>query len=299
MIEAPTISIDDVSVTEGNSGATPAGFTVSLDTPSTETVTVDYATADGSATAGLDYTAASGTLTFLPGQTSKPVSVDVLGDLLDEPNETFSVSLSNPVNTSFGDDVGTGTILDDDETVNTPPVAVDDAATTPEDTPVDVNVLANDTDADGHALTITSFTQPAHGTVTETVDHKLHYAPAADFHGTDTFEYTISDGHGGSDTATVTITVTPVNDAPVAFDATRTTPEDTTLSSSVPAATDVDGDTLTYALVAGLPGLTFNADGTFTYMPPATSTGRRRSRTRRTTAPSTPTSRRSRSSSRR
>ena len=152
---------------------------------------------------------------------------------------------------------------------NLAPDAVNDAKTTAEDTPTDVSVLANDVDADGDPITLTSFTQPANGTVTENPDHSLHYVPALNFHGTDTFTYTVSDGRGGSDTATVTITVTPVNDAPVAANDSRTTPEDTPFSASV-SATDVDGDTLTFSVVGAAPaGLSFNANGSYTYTPPA------------------------------
>src|SRR5262249_14659846 len=90
----PALSIGDVAVTEGDSGTTDATFTVSLSAASGKTVTVDYATADGSAAAGDDYTAASGTLTFAPGETSKTVTVSVIGDRIDEDDETFVVNLS-------------------------------------------------------------------------------------------------------------------------------------------------------------------------------------------------------------
>ncbi len=152
--------------------------------------------------------------------------------------------------------------------VNDAPVAQDDAATTAEDTPVDVDVLANDTDVDGDTLSIASFTQPAHGTVS-LVAGKLRYAPAADYNGPDSFTYKANDGQADSNAATVSITVTAVNDAPVAHDSSHSTDEDTTLNAAV-SATDVDGDTLTYSEVGPhLAGLTLNADGTFTYVPPA------------------------------
>src|SRR5204863_11064 len=90
---APALAIGNVSVMEGNSGTTSAELTVSLSAASGRTVTVNYATANGTATAGSDYLAANGTLTFLPGQTNKTISVAVLGDLLNEPDETFLVQL--------------------------------------------------------------------------------------------------------------------------------------------------------------------------------------------------------------
>ncbi len=111
----PGLSIDDVSVSEGASGTTPAAFVVSLSGPSSQTVTVQYATADQGATSPADYTAkALTTLTFLPGETSQPVTVNVKGDTKDETDETFVVNLSNAVNASLDDTQGEATILDDD-----------------------------------------------------------------------------------------------------------------------------------------------------------------------------------------
>lgn len=110
----PTISINDVSVTEGNVGTVTAGFTVSLSAASTSTVTVDFITTGVTATSGTDFVASSGTVTFLAGQTSKPINITVNGDTLDEINETFTVDLSNPTNATIADFQGVGTILDDD-----------------------------------------------------------------------------------------------------------------------------------------------------------------------------------------
>src|SRR5262249_52907093 len=110
-----TASIANVTVTEGNSGATPAIFTVSLSQASPETVTMNYATADGTATiAGFDYAAASGPLTFTPGQTSKTITVNVTGDTKPEFNETFAVNLSNVTNAIASAPQATGTIVNDD-----------------------------------------------------------------------------------------------------------------------------------------------------------------------------------------
>jgi hypothetical protein len=78
---------------------------------------VTYTTADGTATAGSDYTPASGPVTFLPGQTSRPVSVPVLGDDVVEADETFQVNLSSPTNATIGDGQGIGTITNDDTTL--------------------------------------------------------------------------------------------------------------------------------------------------------------------------------------
>jgi Ca2+-binding RTX toxin-like protein len=123
----PTVTIGNTSLTEGNSGTTNATFTVSLSNPSTETVTVDYSTIDGTATTGSDYTLTTGTVTFTPGQTSQTVNVPVIGDLNFENNETFNVNLANPTNATLGTTaIGTGTIVNDD--LPTISVAVTDAA---------------------------------------------------------------------------------------------------------------------------------------------------------------------------
>jgi hypothetical protein len=91
-----------------------AAFTVTLSPSSSSTVTVKYATANGTATSGSDYVAASGTLTFTAGQTSKTISVAVNGDTQDEPNETFYLSLSNPTNATIGTAQAAATIVDDE-----------------------------------------------------------------------------------------------------------------------------------------------------------------------------------------
>lgn len=110
----PSISIADVAVTEGNAGTVNAVFTATLSAASGQTVTVAYATANGTATAGTDYTAASGTLTFVPGVTSQSITVVVTGDAVTEPAETFVINLATPTNSTIADGQATGTILNDD-----------------------------------------------------------------------------------------------------------------------------------------------------------------------------------------
>lgn len=112
---APALSVSDVSVTEGNSGDRNAAFVVRLSAASGRTASVRFATADGSATASSgDYVARSGTLTFQAGETEKTVGVTVRGDTRDEPNETFTLALSQPSGASLGTSTATGTIRDDD-----------------------------------------------------------------------------------------------------------------------------------------------------------------------------------------
>ena len=110
----PDVAVSDVSVTEGSSGYTTARFTVSLSAPSDGPVSVDYATQPGTAAAGSDFVATSGTLTFAPGQTARSVDVSVVGDTLNEANESFGLELSSPQGANIGDGHGVGTILDDD-----------------------------------------------------------------------------------------------------------------------------------------------------------------------------------------
>lgn len=111
---APSVSVADVTITEPNAGNSNATFTVTLSAASARAVTVDYSTADGTALAGSDYDAAAGTLTFAAGVTTQSVIVTVRGDTIDEDNETYSLNLSNPVNTAITDGQATGTITDND-----------------------------------------------------------------------------------------------------------------------------------------------------------------------------------------
>jgi gliding motility-associated-like protein len=185
--------------------------------------------------------------------------------------------------------------------VNDAPVANDDVNTTPEDTPVSGNVLTNDTDVDGNPLTVTQFTIagvpgtftagqtatiPGVGTLVINSNGTYTFTPAPNYNGTvPAVTYTVSDGQGGTDTALLQITVTPVNDAPVANDDVNTTPEDTPVSGNVLTNdTDVDGDALTVTqfTIAGVPGtftagqtatipgvgtLVINSNGTYTFTP--------------------------------
>ncbi len=165
--------------------------------------------------------------------------------------------------------------------VNDNPVAVDDSATTNEDTSVTVDVVANDTDVDGDSRTLQSVGTAAHGSVT-IVGGQAQYSPVADFHGTDSFTYVVSDGHGGTATGTVNITVNSVNDNPVAVDDSATTNEDTPVTVDVVGNdTDVDGDARTLqsvgtashgsvTIVGGQahysPAADFNGNDSFTYV---------------------------------
>src|SRR5262249_44655478 len=124
------ISISDASATEGNTGTTPMTFHVTLSKASTQTVTVDYKTVDGTALSGSDYVALStATLSFSPGQTSKDITVMVNGDTFFEGNEVFTVNLSNPTNATILKEIGVGTIIDDD---GTPTISINSTVTVTE-----------------------------------------------------------------------------------------------------------------------------------------------------------------------
>jgi chitinase len=134
----PSLSIGNTTVTEGNIGTTSAAFNVTLSATTTNTVTVAYATAPGSATSPADYASTSGTLTFNPGETSKQVTVQVEGDTLSETNETYSVNLSAATNATISDDSGLGTITDND----TPTITIG-ASTVTEGNSGTVNAVFN------------------------------------------------------------------------------------------------------------------------------------------------------------
>ena len=110
----PSLSIADTSIVEGDAGIVPDAFFVSLSDQSAQTVTVDYRSIDGTARAGIDYEAASGTLTFNPGQISAQIPVNVIGNVDDDGDRTFTMELTAPVNATIADGVATGTIVDDD-----------------------------------------------------------------------------------------------------------------------------------------------------------------------------------------
>ncbi|HVX61702.1 MAG TPA: cellulose binding domain-containing protein [Pirellulales bacterium] len=318
----PSLSIGDVSQAEGDGGTTNFTFDVTLSAPSSDAVTVQYSTADGTAHAGNDYNAASGTITFSPGQTTRQITVQVLGDTTPEANETFAVKLSHPSGATLATTQATGTIVNDDTTAssgdftfkvgadwgsgftgqitatnssqqtindwqlefdfageitaiwdativshvgnhylvrnagwnatiapgatvsfgfngspgngtvaptnyllhaatttgggggdnggggaNQAPTAGGDTAVVDPGQPTVINVLSNDSDPDGDALSVTGITRPAHGVAVLNSDGTVAYTSNDGFTGSDAFTYTVSDGRGGTDSATVTLTV--------------------------------------------------------------------------------------------
>ncbi len=223
----PALSIGDASAAEGDSGSATLDFTVTLDSAATATVTVEWATSDGTATAGTDYTAGSGTLTFGAGDSSRTVSVTVLGDEVDEPDETFTVTLTNPSGATLGDATATGTITndDDDPTVTlvlTPDTITEDGG---------ASALSATLDhASGRDTVVTVSVSPV-GPATasdyslspnvETLDLMI---PAGDTESDGTVTITAVDNAVHAPDKTVTVSATAANDAGV------TNPQDVTLT---------------------------------------------------------------------
>src|SRR5262249_37571702 len=110
----PTLSVNDLTLIEGDSGTSLVTFTVLLNAVSNQTISVDYATASGTAREGSDFQPTNGTLRFSPGETSHTIAVNINGDKLVEPDETISLNLSNPLNATISDTQGLGTIQNDD-----------------------------------------------------------------------------------------------------------------------------------------------------------------------------------------
>ena len=155
---APTLSI--ANLTTPNETAAARLVTVSLSAASSQTVTVDYATANGTATATNDYVAATGTLTFSPGDTSKTIPITIVQDTLDEVNETFTVGLSSPSNATIADATGVMTITDDE---GTPTLTIANVTTSNENA---ANLTATVTLSGVSAQTITVAYATANGTAT-------------------------------------------------------------------------------------------------------------------------------------
>jgi len=213
----------DVDRDEGDAGATAFTFEVTRTSGLGHAMTVDFAvTGSGADPATAEDFAGGalpqGTLDFAPGATVVPLTVEIAGDTDVEPDQRFTVALSNPQGNPVGASTGgsrVGIIRNDDLPLvaNTPPVARDDIAATPEDTDVTIPVLGNDSDAESDPLQIVAIGNrpdlggpPGFGTVTQSGD-TLIYEPDPGFRGTDAFSYEISDGNGGTAAARVEVVV--------------------------------------------------------------------------------------------
>jgi serralysin len=201
----PRASVNDVSRTEGTGGSSTVTFTVSLTVPVTSTQSVSYATADGSATAGSDYTAASGVLTFAAGESTKTVVVTLNPDSSVEPDESFSLVLSAPsAGLEIQDGTGVATILNDDAAPNVLPVANVSATPTTGTVPLAVQFTGSgSTDSDG---TITGYAWTFGDGGTANTANPAHTYNTT---GTFTATLTVTDNRGGTNSKSVQIVVQP------------------------------------------------------------------------------------------
>ena len=286
-VEAPTIVTPDSATVPEDSSAT--GNVLSNDSDADSVLTVASFMIEGNSHL-------AGETVILPGVGTLILEENGDYSFTPEPNWNGSVpQLTYTTNTGSSTtlDITVTPVNDNPDAVNDGPEALNDALTTAEDTALTIApsvLLANDTDPENDPLTITSVQDPTHGTVA-LVDGDVVFTPDPDYNGPASFTYTISDGQGGSDTATVNITVTPVNDnpdavndGPEALNDALTTAEDTalTIAPSVLLANDTDpeNDPLTItsvqdpthgtvALVDGdvvfTPDPDYNGPASFTY----------------------------------
>ncbi|QLQ30294.1 MAG: tandem-95 repeat protein [Candidatus Thiothrix singaporensis] len=242
---------NDIYTIEANSPATPLGI-LANDTVPAEGTTISIATAPSHG------------------------NVEVVGNHVEyTPNADYVGQDSFTYEVSDGTDTASATvtmIMQAASSTNHAPTTVNDSATTSAGTAVEINALANDTDADGDTLSIASVTQGAHGSVA-TANGKLTYTPAAGFTGSDSFTYTVSDG---TDTATATVAVTVqaasnTNHPPTTTINSATTATGATVDIDILGnASDPDGDTLSIAsFTQGGHGVVTKVGGKLTYTPNA------------------------------
>lgn len=262
-------AVDDAPVTAGDSYAVNEDDTLTVS--GVAGVLVNDSDIEGSSlTAALLNGPAHGSLTFNSN-----------GSFEYTPDADYSGSDSFTYKANDGSlDSTTTTVTIAVNAVNDAPVAVSDAFEVDEDDVLTVDAasgtLANDVDADGNSLSASLISGPEHGDLTFNANGSFEYTPDDDFSGTDSFTYKINDGLVDSAVTTVTITVAPVNDTPVADDDAYTTGEDQTLNVAAGIGVlmnddDLDGDSLEAVLVEDVSHgtLTLNADGSFTYNPDA------------------------------
>lgn len=248
-------------------------------------VSVSFATIAGSATAGSDFEATSGTVNFADGQTSQTITINILDDSDDEPNETFTVAISSPMGgASLGTSVSSSvTILDDDEpVVNNPPTSGPVTVTATEDIAASFaasTILANASPGTGEVgtQTVSISNVPASsaqgGSVVLNSDGSIAYQAAQDFNGTDSFVVTITDDAVPAETATFTVTVNvaAVNDDPVANNDTASTTQNQSVNINVLANDNAgpanEDQTLSVVASSAQGSVVVNSNNTLTFTP--------------------------------
>ncbi|MBI3503481.1 MAG: tandem-95 repeat protein, partial [Proteobacteria bacterium] len=261
-----TISVDIAAV---NDGPVTAGGTASGNEDTPITGQIAASDVDGDAlTFGL---AANG------GPAHGTVTVNPDGSYSYTPSANYNGTDSFTYTVADGKGgTTTGTISVDVAAVNDGPVTAGGTASGNEDTPITGQIAASDVDGDALTFGLAANGGPAHGTVTVNPDGSYSYTPSANYNGTDSFTYTVADGKGGTTTGTISVNVAAVNDGPVTSGGTASGNEDTPITGQL-AASDVDGDALSYAVAPnGAPAhgtVTLNLDGSYTYTPSANYNG--------------------------
>ena len=282
----PTTTIS-YTISDGNGGTATASVAVTVTAVNDSPVAVNNSVTTAEDTAanninvlGNDSDLDGDTLTVTSASSPNgTVTINGDGTLNFMPSANFSgptTTISYTISDGNGG-TASATVAVTVTAVNDSPVAVNNSVTTAEDTASNnINVLGNDTDADGDALTVTSASSP-NGTVTINPDGTLNFTPSANFSGpTTTISYTISDGNGGTASATVAVSVTAVNDPPVAANNSVTTAEDTAANNInvLGNDSDVDGDALSVTIASSPNGtVTINPDGTLNFTPTANFSG--------------------------
>ena len=236
----PAVSVLDATQPEGGS----VNFTVSLSTSTTQEVTVQYATASGTATSGTDFTAKSGTLTFAARTDSQTVSVSTTNDSTDEENETFTLTLSSPTNATLGDDTATGTITDNDD----PPTVSVAGGSATEGASVDFTVSLST--ASAKEVTV------QYATASDTATSGTDFTAAS---GTLTFS-------AGTDSQTVSVSTTgdSTDEENETFTLTLSSPTNATLGATTTATGTINDDDGTSTLSVANASVTEGSSVTFT-----------------------------------
>jgi len=277
MVPSNVVTVN-ITVIEGNEApvANPDSYATEEDTPLTVAL-------PGVLDNDTDADADPLTATVVMGPAHGTLNLATDGSFTYTPAENYNGPDSFTYRANDGEeDSNTATVTLTVNAANDAPVADPDSHTTAEDTVLDVaapGVLDGDTDVDGDALNAVLVSNTTHGALTLNPNGSFTYTPAENYFGPDSFTYRANDGAADSNVATVTLTVTAVNDAPVAMPDTYSTFRATTLTVPAPGVlgndTDVESSPLTAALVASPSqgAFTLNSNGSFTYTPPVAFSG--------------------------